>query len=187
MTSCLPGAWLVWMFLIPLIVWANGAPPRLLHVKQTNNAQVNRVHGGHFLFLIPPAHLRVRRARMGRGVHCTRRQADDIELTATHELLNPRNLVVSCLVRPACVKRWWYEVCYYTHYLGAWVTVLMALYARFEVFFPVAIGPSRRKVKREPGPGDFLDQVGSSTRTGGPHGGASYAQMSSRNRICRRS
>jgi len=44
----------------------------------------------------------------------------------------------ACL--PAFVKRWWFEICYYSHVLGAWITVLAALYARFEVFFPILPG-----------------------------------------------
>jgi hypothetical protein len=33
----------------------------------------------------------------------------------------------------------WYGFVYYTHLIFSWVTVLTALYARFEVFYPVAI------------------------------------------------
>jgi hypothetical protein len=41
---------------------------------------------------------------------------------------------------PMIIKQNWYELCFYTHAIGAWITVLMALYARFEVFFPILIG-----------------------------------------------
>jgi len=41
---------------------------------------------------------------------------------------------------PARVKRLWWEICFYSHEFGAWITVFAALYARFEVFWPVIMG-----------------------------------------------
>lgn len=64
-------AWLVWMFMLPFILWSTTAPPSWL---------------------------------------------------------------------PVAIKARWYELCYYLHAVGAWVTVILALYARFEVFFPIMIG-----------------------------------------------
>jgi hypothetical protein len=41
---------------------------------------------------------------------------------------------------PARIKRFWWEICFYSHEFGAWITVFAALYARFEVFWPVIMG-----------------------------------------------
>ena len=34
---------------------------------------------------------------------------------------------------PATVKTWWFEICYYTHYMGAWLTVAMAVYTKAHI------------------------------------------------------
>lgn len=41
---------------------------------------------------------------------------------------------------PTAIQTKWYELCFYLHAVGAWVTVIAALYARFEVFFPIMYG-----------------------------------------------
>eukprot|EP00041_Stephanoeca_diplocostata_P037456 m.1419500 g.1419500 ORF g.1419500 m.1419500 type:complete len:912 (-) comp25040_c1_seq2:1340-4075(-) len=41
---------------------------------------------------------------------------------------------------PTFVQRLWWEICFYVHFLGAWITVLTAYYARFEVFYPTIAG-----------------------------------------------
>ena len=41
---------------------------------------------------------------------------------------------------PTAIQMKWYELCFYLHAVGAWITVILALYARFEVFFPIAFG-----------------------------------------------
>ena len=41
---------------------------------------------------------------------------------------------------PKFIKRWWYEWCYFLHIIVAWTSIVLALYARFEVFFPSVVG-----------------------------------------------
>jgi len=41
---------------------------------------------------------------------------------------------------PGFISRWWFEWTTYTHYAIGWIAVFTALYARFEVFFPVILG-----------------------------------------------
>eukprot|EP00041_Stephanoeca_diplocostata_P035658 m.1265825 g.1265825 ORF g.1265825 m.1265825 type:complete len:1213 (-) comp24738_c0_seq3:4981-8619(-) len=38
---------------------------------------------------------------------------------------------------PVFIRKYWWEMCFYLHVTVAWVTVLVAFYARFEVFWPV--------------------------------------------------
>eukprot|EP00038_Savillea_parva_P028434 m.65060 g.65060 ORF g.65060 m.65060 type:complete len:1150 (-) comp8265_c0_seq1:59-3508(-) len=41
---------------------------------------------------------------------------------------------------PGFLKQWWFEWATYSHYVVGYVATLCALYARFEVFFPVVVG-----------------------------------------------
>eukprot|EP00050_Salpingoeca_kvevrii_P001083 m.161933 g.161933 ORF g.161933 m.161933 type:complete len:1086 (+) comp10294_c0_seq1:183-3440(+) len=41
---------------------------------------------------------------------------------------------------PLFVRRNWFEFCYYIHLYGAIVSIVLALYARFEVFYPMLLG-----------------------------------------------
>lgn len=41
---------------------------------------------------------------------------------------------------PSIIKRYWFEWTTYSHYIIGYVAVIVALYARFEVFFPVILG-----------------------------------------------
>eukprot|EP00051_Salpingoeca_urceolata_P022086 m.354083 g.354083 ORF g.354083 m.354083 type:complete len:1300 (+) comp19908_c0_seq6:183-4082(+) len=40
---------------------------------------------------------------------------------------------------PQFIVRNWYEICFYSHVIAAYATVVAALYARFEVFYPIVL------------------------------------------------
>lgn len=41
---------------------------------------------------------------------------------------------------PRLLRVWWFEICYYSHLIGGVASIILALYARFEVFYPMLIG-----------------------------------------------
>ena len=41
---------------------------------------------------------------------------------------------------PVKLRQYWWEVCYYLHVFVAWFSIVVALYARFEVFWPTIFG-----------------------------------------------